>query len=264
MHRFASGRPPLILCGVEIPSAKGLLGHSDADVAVHALMDALLGAVGRGDIGEHFPDSDPKLENVSSLKLLREVVALLQRDKLVVNNVDLTIMAEEPKLAPPHKGGLCGQNSRRHWESAHRGSTLRPQPRRAWALWAGGRGSRPWPSSACVEGSERPYVPIRAQCRRFKDYSRRTGAEKKELARGRREALFSVFDEVLGAEERVALEFLYAFMPFVDLADYDGSLFLQHVRHSLQAKNTLPWGAAVSGGDVSPFCLALPHQQRDD
>lgn len=104
VHRFASGRP-LILCGVEIPSAKGLLGHSDADVAVHALMDALLGAVGRGDIGEHFPDSDPKLKNVSSLKLLREVVALLQRDKLVVNNVDLTIMAEEPKLAP-HKGAM--------------------------------------------------------------------------------------------------------------------------------------------------------------
>lgn len=79
--------------------------------------------------------------------------------------------------------------------------------------------------------------------------------QKKELARGRREALFSVFDEVLGAEERVALEFLYAFMPFVDLADYDGSLFLQHVRHSLQAKNTLPWGAAVSGEMFLHFVL---------
>ncbi len=99
VHRFVEGRP-LILCGVQIPSARGLLGHSDADVAVHALMDALLGALGRGDIGELFPDSDPKFRNISSLTLLEEVIALLHWDKLVVNNVDLTIMAEQPKLAP--------------------------------------------------------------------------------------------------------------------------------------------------------------------
>lgn len=99
VHRFAANRP-LILCGVEIPSEKGLLGHSDADVAVHALMDALLGALGRGDIGEHFPDSDPRFKDISSLTLLKRVITLLQGDKLAVNNVDITIMAEVPKLSP--------------------------------------------------------------------------------------------------------------------------------------------------------------------
>ena len=99
VHRLVEDRP-LILCGVEIPWEKGLSGHSDADVAVHAVMDAMLGAVGKGDIGEHFPDIDPRYKGISSLELLHEVLELLKRDKLRVNNVDLTIMAQAPKLSP--------------------------------------------------------------------------------------------------------------------------------------------------------------------
>ncbi len=243
---------------LKYPLRRGYWGHSDADVAVHALMDALLGAVGRGDIGEHFPDSDPKLENVSSLKLLREVVALLQRDKLVVNNVDLTIMAEEPKLAPPHKGGLCGQNSRRHWESAHRGSTLRPQPRRAWALWAGGRGgSRPWPSSACVEGgSERPYVPFGLSAADLKTIRAALEQKKKNWpggAEGR--PSFLCLTKFWAQRNGWHWNFYMPSCPLLIWRIMMAAFFLQHVRHSLQAKNTLPWGAAVSGEMFLHFVL---------
>ena len=97
VHRLVPGRP-LILCGTPIPSKLGLDGHSDADVAVHALMDALLGAAGLGDIGRHFPDTDDKYKGADSMKLLAEV-----RDMLggaVINNADITIIAQEPKLAP--------------------------------------------------------------------------------------------------------------------------------------------------------------------
>lgn len=97
VHRFTLDRP-LILAGVEIPHEKGLLGHSDADVVTHAIMDALLGAMGRGDIGELFPDTDPKYKGISSLTLLDEVLAILQQEKLAINNIDITIMAQRPKL----------------------------------------------------------------------------------------------------------------------------------------------------------------------
>ena len=98
-HRLVEDRK-LILCGVEIPYEKGLLGHSDADVALHALMDALLGALALGDIGGHFPDSDAKYKGVSSMLLLREVAALLAAQGAAVNNVDVTILAQRPKLKP--------------------------------------------------------------------------------------------------------------------------------------------------------------------
>ncbi|MBQ8954208.1 MAG: 2-C-methyl-D-erythritol 2,4-cyclodiphosphate synthase [Clostridia bacterium] len=96
-HRMVEGRK-LILCGVEIPCDKGLLGHSDADVAVHALMDALLGAAGLGDIGRHFPDSDPQYKGVSSLLLLDRVRALLREAGYRPVNADVTIVAQRPKL----------------------------------------------------------------------------------------------------------------------------------------------------------------------
>jgi 2-C-methyl-D-erythritol 2,4-cyclodiphosphate synthase len=98
-HRFAPGRR-LVLGGVEIPFERGLAGHSDADVLAHAVTDAILGAAGLGDIGEHFPDTDPRWEGADSLVLLREVVALVARDGWTVAHVDATVMLERPKLAP--------------------------------------------------------------------------------------------------------------------------------------------------------------------
>ena len=90
----------MILGGVDIPGEKGLLGHSDADVLTHAVMDALLGAAGLGDIGKHFPDTDPAYAGADSLKLLDHVVALLEEKGWRVGNVDATILAQRPKLAP--------------------------------------------------------------------------------------------------------------------------------------------------------------------
>ena len=98
-HRFAKDRK-LFLGGVEIESDLGLQGHSDADVLLHALMDALLGAVASGDIGSHFPDNDPQYKNISSLKLLTEVKKEVEKKKFVINNCDLVIVAEKPKLKP--------------------------------------------------------------------------------------------------------------------------------------------------------------------
>ena len=99
VHRLVEGRP-LILGGVEIPWEKGLLGHSDADVLVHAIMDALLGAAGLGDIGGMFPDSDPQYKGISSLILLEKTVQALRREGYRPVNVDATVVAERPKLAP--------------------------------------------------------------------------------------------------------------------------------------------------------------------
>ena len=99
VHALVENRA-LILAGVRVPYEKGLLGHSDADVALHALMDALLGAAGKGDIGKHFPDTDDKYEGADSRRLLRVVVEMLQKDGWQVNNVDVTIIAQRPKLAP--------------------------------------------------------------------------------------------------------------------------------------------------------------------
>ena len=99
VHRLVPGRM-LVLCGVPIAHEKGLDGHSDADVAVHALMDAMLGAAALGDIGQHFPDTDPRYSGISSMKLLAQVCALLAEHGLRVGNADLTIVAQAPKLAP--------------------------------------------------------------------------------------------------------------------------------------------------------------------
>ena len=99
VHKLAEGRK-LILGGVEIPWEKGLLGHSDADVLTHALMDALLGAAALGDIGKLFPDNDPAYEGADSVALLRMVAALLREHGYRIGNVDCTVIAQRPKLAP--------------------------------------------------------------------------------------------------------------------------------------------------------------------
>ena len=99
VHRLTAGRK-LILGGVEIPYGKGLLGHSDADVLVHAVMDALLGAAALGDIGKHFPDTDPEYEGISSIRLLEHVGRLLDEKGYVIENIDATIIAQRPKMRP--------------------------------------------------------------------------------------------------------------------------------------------------------------------
>ena len=98
VHKLVEDRK-LILCGVEVPYEKGLLGHSDADVALHALMDALLGAAAMGDIGKHFPDTDERFKGADSMQLTLHVKKLLQEAGWQVNNVDVTIIAQRPKLA---------------------------------------------------------------------------------------------------------------------------------------------------------------------
>lgn len=99
VHRLTEERK-LILGGVEIPWEKGLLGHSDADVLVHAVMDALLGAAALGDIGKHFPDTDPAYKGISSILLLRHVTELLKKNGYAIGSVDATIIAQKPKMAP--------------------------------------------------------------------------------------------------------------------------------------------------------------------
>ena len=99
VHRLTAGRS-LVLGGVTIPWERGLLGHSDADVLLHALMDALLGAAALGDIGKLFPDSDPRYRGIDSRKLLRRVAVLLEREGYAVGNVDMTLVAQRPKVAP--------------------------------------------------------------------------------------------------------------------------------------------------------------------
>lgn len=99
VHKLVEGRD-LILCGEMVPYEKGLLGHSDADVALHALSDALLGAAALGDIGKHFPDTDEKYKGASSVLLLKEVVRLIKEEGFGIENVDVTIIAQRPKLRP--------------------------------------------------------------------------------------------------------------------------------------------------------------------
>lgn len=99
VHRLVEGRD-LVLCGVKIPHTLGLLGHSDADVALHALSDALLGAVGCRDIGYHFPDTDPAYKGADSMRLLEAVAAIVAGRGYAIGNVDITIMAQAPKLSP--------------------------------------------------------------------------------------------------------------------------------------------------------------------
>ena len=99
VHRLVEGRP-LILGGGKIPFSKGLLGHSDADVLIHALCDAILGALGLGDLGRHFPDTDPQYKDIASMKLLAQIQELAEEKGFCCMNVDATIVAQEPKLAP--------------------------------------------------------------------------------------------------------------------------------------------------------------------
>ncbi|MEQ8154231.1 MAG: 2-C-methyl-D-erythritol 2,4-cyclodiphosphate synthase [Clostridiaceae bacterium] len=99
VHTLVENRK-LILGGVDVPFEKGLLGHSDADVLLHAIMDSLLGAAALGDIGKHFPDNDEKYKGISSIKLLTEVGILLREKGYSINNIDATIIAQRPKLAP--------------------------------------------------------------------------------------------------------------------------------------------------------------------
>lgn len=99
VHRLTQGRD-LIIGGVTIPYEKGLLGHSDADVLVHGIMDALLGAAALGDIGKHFPDTDPAYKGASSLELLKQVGKLIEEELYVIENIDATIIAQKPKMLP--------------------------------------------------------------------------------------------------------------------------------------------------------------------
>ncbi len=99
VHRLVEGRP-LIIGGVDIPHETGLLGHSDADVLVHAIMDAMLGALALGDIGKHFPDTDEQYKGADSIELLRQVTKIVEKQGYTVSNIDSTILAQAPKLAP--------------------------------------------------------------------------------------------------------------------------------------------------------------------
>jgi 2-C-methyl-D-erythritol 2,4-cyclodiphosphate synthase len=126
-----SGRK-LILGGVEIPHATGLLGHSDADALLHAITDALLGAVALGDIGRHFPDSDPRYHGADSRVLLRAAVALLAERGWRPVNVDATLIAQQPKLAP-HAAAMVGECRGRPRNSGRFASISRARPTSAWA-----------------------------------------------------------------------------------------------------------------------------------
>lgn len=131
VHRLTEGRR-LILGGVEIPHALGLLGHSDADVLLHAIMDALLGAAALGDIGQHFPDTDPAYEGADSLQLLAHVGSLLNEEGYAIENIDATVIAQQPRLAPHIK--RCGKILRRRCGWISRRSMSKRRPRSGWAL----------------------------------------------------------------------------------------------------------------------------------
>lgn len=105
VHKLVENRD-LILGGVKIPYELGLLGHSDADVLLHAIMDSLLGASALGDIGKHFPDTDPKYKGISSIELLKHVGRLLHQHNYIIGNIDATIIAQKPKMAP-HIPNMC-------------------------------------------------------------------------------------------------------------------------------------------------------------
>lgn len=99
VHKLVEDRP-LIIGGVQIPYEKGLLGHSDADVLIHAMMDAIIGAMGLGDIGRHFPDTDPAYKGANSMTLLKSVKGIMDREGYAIGNIDGTIIAQKPKMAP--------------------------------------------------------------------------------------------------------------------------------------------------------------------
>ena len=143
-HRLVAGRP-LILGGVTFPDAElGLDGHSDADVLTHAVMDALLGAAGLGDIGVHFPDTDGRYEGADSIALLGEVRALVEAQGLRAVHVDTTVLMERPSSAPTATPCASAWRPRSGWP--RRPSTSRPAPARAWASSAAARASARSPS----------------------------------------------------------------------------------------------------------------------
>jgi len=132
VHRFADDDRPLVLGGVRIAGERGLLGHSDADAVAHAVADALLGAAGLGDIGMHFPDTDPRWKGADSMMLLREVSSLVARDGWRVENVDVNVVCERPKIAP-HRAAM-----QEHLAAAV-GAPVSVKGRRAEGLGAIGR-----------------------------------------------------------------------------------------------------------------------------
>ena len=132
VHRLVEGRK-LILGGAEVPDEKGLLGHSDADVLTHAVMDALLGAAGLGDIGQHFPDSDDRFLGADSLELLRQVCGMLSERGYRIGNVDVTVIAQRPKLAgfiPAMRENLAAVMGLRPEDVNVKGLGLLPTPSR--------------------------------------------------------------------------------------------------------------------------------------
>lgn len=135
IHRFTDSvdaKRPLILGGIEFPGERGLVGHSDADVVAHAVADALLGAAALGDIGEHFPDTDPRWKDVDSLKLLKQVAQMVHSAGYDIGNVDCSVVCEQPKLAP-HRSSM------QHRLSDAVGAPVTVKGRRAEGLGALGR-----------------------------------------------------------------------------------------------------------------------------
>ena len=161
VHKLVEGRD-LILGGVKIPYEKGLLGHSDADVLLHAIMDALLGAAALGDIGKHFPDTDPAYKGASSIRLLEEVGRMIDEKLYVIGNIDATLIAQRPKKAPHNhrteaktssthrsghqKCGRCTGTFRRSGE--YQGNDRR----RTWFYW---NGRRDFFTGNCKSGYDR-------------------------------------------------------------------------------------------------------------
>ena len=137
VHRLVEDRK-LIIGGVEIPYEKGLLGHSDADVLLHAIMDALLGAAALGDIGKHFPDNDDRYKGISSLELLRQVGKLLDEKNYVIENIDATIIAQKPKMRPYIDE--MRKNNCRHLKALHRPCQCKGNDRARTWLYRYGRG----------------------------------------------------------------------------------------------------------------------------
>lgn len=133
VHKLVEGRD-LILGGVKVPHILGLLGHSDADVLLHAIMDALLGAAALGDIGKHFPDTDPEYEGISSLKLLEHVRDLIAQKGYVIENIDATVIAQKPKLRPYIE--QMEQNVANTLGIAKEQVNIKAQPRNGLALQA--------------------------------------------------------------------------------------------------------------------------------
>jgi 2-C-methyl-D-erythritol 2,4-cyclodiphosphate synthase len=122
VHRFHRGRK-LVLGGVEIPYSAGLMGHSDADVLLHALINAVLGAMGEGDIGCHFPDSDPRYKGIASTKLLTKVLVMMRRKGWTLVNADVTLVAQRPRLAPYYSA--MGKNVAKQFKTAEKNINIK-------------------------------------------------------------------------------------------------------------------------------------------